>query len=277
MTTSKPVRTAFYVSGSTAITAETLGRSMLTQFSEYNFRQVTLPYLQNPAQIEAAVLRIKLAAEEDGSRPIVFSTLTDPLLLKELRRSDALVLDLFDAFLVPLEREIGQPPTLKSGQSHAVRDLNSYRIRADAVHFAMQNDDGARTTYYDQADLIVIGVSRSGKTPTCLYMAMQYGLYMANYPLTEEDFDDLRLPKSLLPHQHKLFALTIGADRLEEIRQQRRGGSRYASRQQCDMEVRAFGALISRFQIPSLEVTEYSIEEISSRILAKTGLRRRLF
>src|SRR5699024_1755412 len=205
-THNKPLRTAFFLSGSTAITAEALGRSMLTQFSEFEFEQVTVPYIETTEQIEKVIEKINHAHTENGHRPLVFSTLTDThfrVLLATQRKS--LVLDMFAAFLSPLEQEIGMQSSQQSGRSHSIQDVSSYRIRIDAVHFALENDDGAIVKYYDQADMIVIGVSRSGKTPTCLYMALQFGLYMANYPLTEEDFDQVRLPDLLMPYKHKLF------------------------------------------------------------------------
>lgn len=273
----KPLRTAFFLSGSTAITAEALGRSMLTQFSEFTFEQVTVPYIETEAQMREVVDRINHAHAKHGHRPLVFSTLTDEGFREVLvKDSQALVLDMFEAFLSPLEKEIGMPSSHQSGRSHSIQDVSSYRIRIDAVHFALENDDGAIVKYYDQADMIVIGVSRSGKTPTCLYMALQFGLYMANYPLTEEDFDQTRLPEILMPYKHKLFALTIDVDRLAAIRSERRANSRYASLQQCEFEVRAFDALVQRYNIPSLNVSELSIEEIATRIVAQSGVTRRI-
>lgn len=272
----RPKRTAFYVSDGTGITAETLGHSMLSQFGTIEFQQVTLPYVQTDEKTHEAVARINQEAERTGEKPVVFSTLVDADHRDILARCNGLVLDLFAVFLAPLEQELGVRSSHKVGESHAIRDAEAYRIRIGAVHFALDNDDGARTQRYDDADIILIGVSRSGKTPTCLYLALQFGLYAANYPLTEDDFDDLRLPKSLQPHKDKLFGLTIDADRLSAIRSERKGGSRYASPRQCDMEVRGIEAIYNRYGIPFLNATELSIEEISTRILAQTGLERRL-
>ncbi|MDX1803570.1 MAG: pyruvate, water dikinase regulatory protein [Alcanivorax sp.] len=269
-------RTAFFLSDGTGITAETLGHSMLSQFGGINFEQITIPYVLSDEQTHAAVARINQLADKNGEKPVVFSTLINSDHREILQRCNGLVLDLFGAFLNPLEDELGVRSSHTVGQSHAIRDAESYRIRINAVHFALDNDDGARTRHYDQADVILIGVSRSGKTPTCLYLALQFGLFAANYPLTEDDFDDLRLPKPLLEHKHKLFGLTINADRLSAIRSERKAGSRYASLRQCDMELRALEAMYNRYNIPHLDATELSIEEISTRILATTGLERRL-
>lgn len=269
-------RTVFYLSDGTGITSETLGHSMLSQFGGIEFEQITLPFVQTDQQTEEAVSTINDVAKNTGLPPIVFSTLVDTDHRSMVAQCDGLVMDLFGAFLSPLEHELGVRSNHKVGETHAIRDAESYRIRINAVHFALDNDDGARTRHYDQADLILIGVSRSGKTPTCLYLALQFGLFMANYPLTEDDFDDLSLPKCLQPYKHKLFGLTINADRLSAIRSERKAGSRYASPRQCDMELRALEAMYNKHNIPYLNATELSIEEISTRILAKTGIARRL-
>lgn len=269
-------RTAFYLSDGTGITAETLGHSMLSQFGDIEFVQVTLPFVQSDQQTREAVERINRAHQEDGVKPVVFSTLVNNEHREILHSCKGMVLDLFGAFLNPLEEELGVRSNHKINQSHAIRDADSYRIRINAVHFALDNDDGARTRHYDQADVILIGVSRSGKTPTSLYLALQFGLFTANYPLTEDDFDDLRLPKPLQEHRNKLFGLTINADRLSAIRSERKAGSKYASLRQCDMELRALEAMYNKHNIPYLDATELSIEEISTRVLAMKGLKRRL-
>lgn len=269
-------RTAFFVSDGTGITAETLGHSILTQFNGLEFTQVTLPYVVSNETTHATVAHINKVASLDGEKPIVFSTLVNEEHQEILMRCNALVLDLFGAFVRPLEQELGVRSSHQVGQTHAIRDKNAYRIRMNAVHFALDNDDGARTRAYEEADVILIGVSRSGKTPTCVYMAMQFGLYAANYPLTEDDFDDLVLPKPLQEHRDKIFGLTINPERLSVIRSERKPGSKYASVRQCEMEIRGLEAIYAKQNIPFLDATELSIEEISTRIVAKMGLERRL-
>lgn len=269
-------RTAFFVSDGTGLTAESVGHSILTQFAGIELKQVTLPYVISNETTHATVARINKAAAEDDAKPIVFSTLVNDEHREILSRCNGMVMDLFGAFVSPLEQELGVRSTHTVGQTHAIKDQAAYRIRMEAVHFALDNDDGARTRAYDDADVILIGVSRSGKTPTCVYIAMQFGLYAANYPLTEDDFDDLRLPKALQEHKHKLFGLTINPERLATIRSERKPGSRYASMRQCEMEIRGLEAIYAKHNIPWLDATELSIEEISTRILAQMGLERRL-
>jgi regulator of PEP synthase PpsR (kinase-PPPase family) len=269
-------RTVFFVSDQTGVTAETMGHSLLTQFDGLEFRPVTLPFISTPDKAEAAVRKINLVAQQEGVRPIVFSTLVQDDLRALVKRADGLFLDFFDAFLGPLESELAQRSSHTSGRAHSMSDLNAYTMRINATNFALANDDGAGARDYERADVILIGVSRSGKTPTCLYLALQYGVFAANFPLTEDELESGNLPPTLRPHQRKLFGLTIKPERLQQIRNERRPDSRYASAQQVQYEVRAAEALFGRAGVPYLETTECSIEEISSRILDKTGLERRV-
>ena len=268
-------RTAFYLSDGTGITAETLGHSMLSQFGDIEFVQITLPFVQSDEQTREAIARINRASVEDGQKPVVFSTLVNNDHRTLLHGCDGLVLDLFGAFLNPLEDELGVRSSHKINQSHAIRDAESYRIRINAVHFALDNDDGARVPYADKADLLLVGVARCGKTPTCLYMAMQFGIRAANYPRTEDDMEHLTLPAALRAHQHKLFGLTIDPDRLTAIRNERKPNSRYSSYAQCEFEVREVENLFRRENIAHINSTHFSVEEISAKILVEKGVERR--
>lgn len=252
-----------------------MGHSLLTQFDGLEARPVTLPFVSTVDKAEEAVRRINHAAVEAGLRPIVFSTLVQDELRDIVERSDALFLDFFEAFLGPLERELAAKSTHRAGRAHGIADLDAYTARINATNFALANDDGVGRDY-DHADVVLTGVSRSGKTPTCLYLALQYGISAANYPLTDEDLEAGRLPAGLSAHRHKLFGLTIRPERLMQIRNERRPDSRYASPQQVQYEVRAAEALFERFGIPYLNTTECSIEEIASRILDRTGIERRV-
>ena len=269
-------RTVFFVSDQTGVTAETMGHSLLTQFDGLEFRQVTVPFISTVDKAEEAVRRINLTAAEDGLRPIVFSTLVREDVRSVLRRSNALLLDFFDAFLGPLEVELGAKPSQREGRAHGMQDIGAYTLRINATNFALANDDGAITRDYDRADLVLVGVSRSGKTPTCLYMALQYGIFAANFPFAEEEFESGALPPSLVNCRRKLYGLTIAPERLQQIRTERRPNSKYSSPSQVEFEVRAAEAIFRRYDIPCINTTECSIEEIASRILDKTGLERRL-
>lgn len=269
-------RTVFFVSDQTGVTAETMGHSLLTQFDGQVFRQVTLPFISTTDKAHEAVRRINATADAEGVRPVVFSTLVQEELREVIKLANGLFLDFFDAFLGPLEAELKSKSSRKQGKAHGMQDIGAYTLRINATNFALANDDGAVTRDYDQADLILVGVSRSGKTPTCLYMALQYGIFAANYPFADEEFESGRLPQALLKHERKLYGLTIAPERLQQIRHERKPNSRYSSMEQVDYEVRAAEALFRRYGIPCLNTTETSIEEIASRILDKTGVERRL-
>lgn len=269
-------RTVFFVSDQTGVTAETMGHSLLTQFDGLEFRPVTLPFIATLDKAAEAARRINLTAETEGVRPIVFSTLVQDDVRAVVKQAGGLFLDFFDAFLGPLEAELAVRSSHASGRAHSISDLNAYTTRINATNFALANDDGAGARDYERADLVLIGVSRSGKTPTCLYLALQYGIFAANFPLTEDELESGAVPTALRAHQRKLFGLTIKTDRLQQIRNERRPDSRYASPQQVQYEVRAAEALFDRTGVPYLDTTECSIEEISSRILERTGLERRV-
>jgi regulator of PEP synthase PpsR (kinase-PPPase family) len=268
-------RTVFFVSDQTGVTAETMGHSLLTQFDGLELRSVTLPFVSSIDKAEEAVRRINMAAEESGVRPIIFGTLVQDDVREIVKRSNALFLDFFEAFVGPIERELESRSTHRAGRAHGIADQTAYTARINATNFALANDDGSNRDY-ERSDLVLVGVSRSGKTPTCLYLAMQYGIYAANYPLTEDDMESSHLPAALQPFRRKLYGLTISVDRLQQIRHERRPDSRYASRQQVQYEIRAAEALFTRFGIPYINATECSIEEISSRILDSTGIERRV-
>lgn len=269
-------RTAFFISDGTGITSETLGRSLLAQFASIEFEQITIPYVDNADLARQVVARINKQAETDGIEPVIFDTIVDSSIREIIAASKGILIDVFGSFLHPLEQALGVSSTFSVGRSHSIVDDRSYKIRIDAVHFALDNDDGARTRHYDQADVILIGVSRSGKTPTCLYLALQFGIKAANYPLTEDDLDDIVLPKVLQNHRQKLFGLSIDPERLAAIREERKSNSKYASINQCTQEVRGAEALYNRFGIPFINSTHASIEEISTKIISSAGLRRRL-
>lgn len=269
-------RTVFFLSDQTGVTAETLGHSLLTQFDGQRFRQVTLPFIDTDDKAREAVKKINDAASSASLRPIVFSTLVQDDFRAIVRGANGLHLDIFDVFLEPLERELEQPSTHQAGRAHGMSDIETYMKRIEATNFALANDDGAITRNYDMADVILVGVSRSGKTPTCLYLALQYGVYAANYPLTDEEFDSGTLPEILVTQKSKLYGLTISPARLRQIRKERRALGRYSTAQQVRFELREAEKIFKRYGIPYVDTTEFSIEEIASRILDSTGVERRV-
>lgn len=268
-------RSIFFISDGTGITAETLGHSLLTQFDQVQFDHVTIPYIDTAQKAEDAVNKINLVADKEKQRPIIFSTLVNPSIRSIIATSKGLLLDFFKTFLDSLETELKTPTTQHVGRMHGLVDYKSYMARIEAVNYALNHDDGLGSQNYDQADLILIGVSRCGKTPTCLYLALQFGLLAANYPFTEDDLINSKLPPNLQPFHSKLFGLSIDPARLSLIRQERRPNSRYASLAQCKKEVVQVEGYFEREKIPFLSSTTRSIEEIASSIIATMNLKRR--
>ena len=267
-------RTVFFVSDQTGITAETLGHSLLTQFEGIKFKQVTVPFISSVDKAAEVVQRINLTAQVEGYKPIVFSTFVQNDLREIVARCNGVFMDFFDTFIGPLERTLEVKSTHTTGKAHGRADSAAYTNRIDAMNFAIANDDGVTTRNYDRADLVLLGVSRSGKTPTCLYLALQYGIFAANFPLTEDELDRRSLPASLIDYRDKLYGLTIEPERLQQIRGERKPDSRYASPQQVGYELRAAEAMFQSNGVPFLNTTNSSIEEIASQIIHERRIRR---
>src|SRR6056297_1436369 len=266
-------RTVLFISDGTAITAETFGHSLLTQFAGHEFRQVRLPFVDTVEKAREAVDLINLAGVDDAPRPLVFSTIVDSEVGAALADCNGHVFDMFATFLPKLEELLGTSGSHSVGKAHGISDTHRYEDRMEATNYALAHDDGI-SKRLDKADVILVGVSRSGKTPTCLYLALHYGIKAANYPLTEEDLEQPRLPAFLREHHSKLVGLTINPERLARIREVRRPGSRYASVKQCRYEVDAAEAMFRVEKVPVLSTTGSSIEELASRILLEQGLQR---
>lgn len=265
-------RFAYFISDSTGVTAETLGNSLLAHFDQIEFETKVLRYVDTLERADTVIQEINRKAASSESRPLIFETIINKDIRKKLASCNGFMIDVFTSYLSPLEQELQVVSNFTVGRGHSVIKDEQYDSRINAVHYAIDNDDGQHASSYDKADIVLVGVSRSGKTPTSIYMALQYGLYVANYPLTEEDLDELRLPASLTAHKAKLFGLNIEPDRLASIRQERRPNSRYSSPSQCEDEIRLAETLFSRFRIPNLDTTHLSIEEIAGRILAASGV-----
>lgn len=270
------LRPVFFVSDSTGITAETIGNSILAQFGEIPKVSYRLPFVDDEAKAQAACEQIRGVHRETGVRPIIVNTIGNLALSEIIAGSGGLILNVFAPFIAPLEQELGVPRTGTVNRSYRMSDYARYEARIDATHYALNHDDGQDVDYH-QADLILLGVSRVGKTPTCLYMALHFGIRAANYPLTEEDLAAFELPARLAPYRERLFGLTIEPHRLAQIRQQRRPDSVYASLQQCRRELVQAERLMRREAIPWLNSTQVSIEEIASQILARQGIQRAMF
>lgn len=265
-------RTVFIISDGTGITAETFSHSVLSQFESVQFHQIREPFIDSLEKADAVVTRINQMAQKHGVKPIAFTTLVNPLVSTRIKAANALFLDLFSGFVEPIELALGLKSSHSIGKSHKAASSAQYRNRIDAINYSLAHDDGQFINGLAQADVILIGVSRCGKTPTSLYLAMQYGVKAANFPLIPEDFDRGSLPKTLKQYRNRLFGLTIQPERLSEVRNERRPDSTYSSLAQCRHEV-AEGERMMRLEgIPWLSTTSKSIEEISTTILQEVKL-----
>lgn len=274
-------RKVFFLSDSTGMTAENLGRSLLVQFPQIQFESVTKPFVDSQDKAIRIAEEINQEAQTSASRPIVVDTILDPNVSGVIERSQCFYIDIFSTFLSPLENELGVKsahnvghPAIFKEESRVV-DQN-YMQRIDAVHFALANDDGMLLDRYMDADIILIGVSRTGKTPSSVYLGMQYGVKAANYPLIPDDLERKQLPNALADHQKKLFGLTIRPARLSEIRNERKPNSNYANLRTCVDEVRQAELLYRQYRIPYIDTTQLSVEEISARMLQRAGIERRV-
>lgn len=259
-------RTIIYISDGTGITAETLGKGLLSQFEGIEFRYVRYPFTDSLEKAAACLQHIAELNQREGVRPLLIMTMTDPQISALLRQADALLLDVFEAFMAGLEQELGQRATRVAGRSHG-QENHEYARRIAAMNFAMAHDDGISSADLKNADVILVGVSRSGKTPASLYLSLHFGLKAANYPLIPEDFERDCLPASLLPFRDKLFGLTIAPEQLHRIREERRPGSHYASLDNCRFEVAAAESLMRRASIAQFDMTARSIEEMAVHLL----------
>ena len=269
-------RTIFYVSDGTGITAETIGHSVLTQFDSVDFETYRLPFVDDEDKARAAAVRIKTAYAQTGVRPIVVNTIMDQALSDVVATGGALMLDVFAPFIAPLAEELGTTRSPRVGKAHGLTNFAEYEARINATNYALSHDDGIDVRY-DDAEVILVGVSRVGKTPTCLYMALHYGVKAANYPLTEEDLERFELPDRLKGYKSRLYGLTIDAQRLSEVREARRPGSGYAKLAQCRRELEVAEKLFRREDIPTQSTTHTSIEEIASKILSQLGIEKHMY
>ena len=260
-------RTVFFISDGTGITAETFGNAILAQF-EINPRHVRLPFIDTVDKAYQAIRHINNTGDIEGKRPIVFTTLVNMDILAVIKSEcNGMLLDMFGTFVAPLESELGIKSNHRVGRFSDASKSKAYDNRIEAINFSLAHDDGQSHRDLAGSDVILVGVSRSGKTPTTLYLAMQYGLKASNYPLIPEDFERRQLPPALVPHKDKIFGLTIQPERLSEIRNERRPNSKYASLENCRAEVNEAEAMMRRSGIRWLSTTTKSIEEIATTIL----------
>lgn len=265
-------RAVFYVSDRTGKTAESLGQSLLSQFGDIEFSHKTFSFVITEMEAHFVAGEIQKESKASGIQPIVFSTLVNDEIQDFISATDACVISLFNVFIEPLEKSLGVQSSHTIGVPHEEFGDDDYRKQMDAIDFTLKNDDGVNTDLFGEADVLLIGVSRSAKTPTCLYLAMNFSLKAANYPLTDDDLNQEELPDFLLPHMDKIVGLTIRADQLSAIRQQRRPNTNYATLKKCQDEIKRAEEMMSKADVFILNSTAMSIEEIAVNIVKEKGL-----
>lgn len=268
------MRSAFFISDSTCITAQNLGRSLLSQFDAIPFKQTSIRFINSFDKAASAMETITAAYQEQGVKPLVFSTLTSQELRTIVSNAPCEFFDLFEMFVNTMERILGTTSVPATGHSHGIIDKEEYFERMDAVNYTLSHDDGANLKQLDEADIILIGISRSGKTPTCLDLSLNYSLRAANYPLNDDNLEELALPQILNEHKNKLFGLTTSVARLVNIRSERLPNTKYASVSQCSYEIRQAETLFKRHNIPYINSENMSIEEAAATIMDKKQLTK---
>lgn len=269
-------RHAFIVSDRTGLTAEAMAQSLLSQFPSIEFSAKTCAFVDTAEKAREVITECQSIEQTSGFKPLVFVTLVDDGIRSVFGDAELPIFDLFDTFIEPMEAQLGQESSHTVGRSHGVVDTQAYTSRIAAVHFAMQTDDGMDTDHYGRAETIIVGVSRCGKTPTSLYLSMHYGIYASNYPITGEELEVRSLPPALQVHKHKLFGLTIDPFRLMQIRQERYADSQYSSVETCQREIAQAENIFRAEEVPYLNTTKMSVEEIGATILHRTNLQRNI-
>lgn len=268
-------RHVFYISDRTGLTAENIGEALLNQFGSLEFKRSTYPFIDTPEKALAVVEKVNQSAKDHGRRPIAFVSVVNDDIRAIIKSADAFVINFFDTFLGALEKELNVEATLSLQGHHSIGNTQRYDARMEAVNFSLNHDDGVSDKNLQEADVILMGVSRSGKTPTCLYLALQYGIRAANYPLIPDDLESTDLPRMVKPYKDKLFGLTIQPERLQAIRQERRPNSTYSKIDTCRSEVADAQAMFKRYGIPFTNTTDKSVEELAVHIMQACKLKRR--
>ncbi len=269
----KNIQNVFFISDSTGITIESLGHSLFTQFPKFTFEKEVFPFVTDKEDAEKVISRIKKVASNSQSKPIVFTSLADEKLKSLFISNGITVFDIFSTFIPDIESHLGTHASHAIGETHGVGSTSGYLQRIDALNFALSHDDGMKINDIEHADIILTGVSRSGKTPTCLYLAMHYNLKAANYPLTDSDFDNPFLPEILSKVQERVFGLTISPQQLNKIREERKPDSQYASYEQCVFEIEKAETMFNNSGLDFINTSAVSIEEIATTIIQHMDLK----
>lgn len=267
-------RSVFYVSDSTAMTAKGLGKSLLAQFDNIAFIEYLRPYIDTEPKVLQLVNELKHAQVLDGQAPIIFASMMDETLMAALSSQVSGVIDILKPFMQQLELMMAEKSSRAVGRAHNASNVDVYKKRIEAIDFTLATDDGLQINNYDHADIILLGISRSGKTPTALYLTLNFGLKVANFPFTADDLPRFTLNPAHERNRFKLIGLMISPARLQSIRRERRPESKYADHLQIMLELDALNELFFREKIPFIDTTTRSVEEIAASIMSIVSIRK---
>jgi regulator of PEP synthase PpsR (kinase-PPPase family) len=257
---------SFFLSDSTGISAETMGNALLIQFPNLRFERRLIPFISTVEEARRVVAILDAAAAGPVT-PLAFSTTAVEEVRQELLRTKCPLIDFFDLHMERVESILGAKGVRAAARLHGMGDVKRYNARMAAVEYAIEHDDGQSMRALNKADVILVAPSRCGKTPTTMYLALQHGIFVANYPLVEEDFEIAELPRPVRELRDRCFGMTTTPARLSQVRHERRPNSRYASLEQCTYELRQAEAMYRNHRLPVINSSTKSVEEMSTVIL----------
>jgi [pyruvate, water dikinase]-phosphate phosphotransferase / [pyruvate, water dikinase] kinase len=264
----------FFLSDSTGISAETMGNALLIQFPDLHFERTLIPFISSVEEAREVVAQLD-AAMEGPVTPLVFSTAAVDEVREELNKSKAPIIDFFGIHMSRVEEQLGARGLREARRLQGVGDVRRYNSRMAAIEFAIEHDDGLSPRGLDRADVVLLAPSRCGKTPTAMYLALQHGMFVANYPLVDEDLETTDLPRPVQDLADRCFGLTTTVSRLSRVRQERRPDSRYASEEQCRYELRRATAIYETHSLPTVDTSAASVEEIATVVIQTLARQRR--
>jgi regulator of PEP synthase PpsR (kinase-PPPase family) len=256
----------FFLSDSTGITAETMGNALLIQFPDLRFERRLIPFISTVEEARRVVAILDQAAAGPVT-PLAFSTAAVEEVRQELLSTKCPLIDFFELHMERVESILGAKGIRVAARLHGMGDVKRYNARMAAVEYAIEHDDGQSMRALDKADVILVAPSRCGKTPTTMYLALQHGIFVANYPLVVEDFETAELPRPVRELRDRCFGMTTTPARLSQVRHERRPNSRYASLEQCTYELRQAEAMYRNHRLPVVNSSTKSVEEMSTVIL----------
>jgi [pyruvate, water dikinase]-phosphate phosphotransferase / [pyruvate, water dikinase] kinase len=253
------------VSDATGETLNAIAKAALAQFDDVNVEQHSYALVRSPKQLERALDHIR------AQRGLVFFTLVNP----ELRRTlvnyctteKVPALDVMEGPITMMSQFLGAAETHRPGAQHGVDQR--YLQRIEALNFTIQHDDGQALDTLDDAQVVLVGASRTSKTPTCVYLAIR-GVRAANVPLVP----GLPLPAALLTIKKPLVVgLWASPDRLVQVRRNRLNtmgevrDTDYVDLEAVRSEVSDTRKLFEHHEWPAIDVSRRSVEETAAAVI----------